>query len=100
VEPSKVDDSKGLYPKYVVFNHPEEDAENLIGEYYGSDGRYHAMISVKDFCFVLKPSKDYHARVAMAAYAESVRHWNPQLAEDLDDALDLAQTMTPRMEPT
>lgn len=43
------------------------------------------------FVFVLRPDHDYHARVALAAYAASVRAYNPQLADDLDQALGLME---------
>lgn len=99
MEPSNVDGEQGLYPKYVVFKHPE--AETFWSIAHASiEGRLIDLEEVEDFTFVLRPSKDYHARVAMAAYAESVRHWNEQLAEDLYEALELARTMPPRMEPT
>lgn len=34
-------------------------------------------------CFVLRYDRDRHARVALAAYAESVRAENPELSNDL-----------------
>lgn len=43
------------------------------------------------FVFVLRPDHDYHARVALAAYAASVVAYNPQLADDLNQALDLME---------
>lgn len=39
------------------------------------------------FYFVLRVDTDSHARVALRAYAESVRADNPVLAADLDSAL-------------
>ena len=100
MEPSKVDEGQGIYPKYVVFKHPEFPTNLVIGHAENPEGTPIEMEEVTDFTFTLRPSKDYHARVAMAAYAESVRHWNEQLAEDLYEALSLAQSMPPRMEPT
>jgi hypothetical protein len=41
--------------------------------------------------FVLRPDHDYHARVALSAYAASVVAYNPQLADDLNQALDLME---------
>lgn len=34
-------------------------------------------------CFVLVPRKDRHAKVALAAYAESVKQDDPELAKDM-----------------
>lgn len=44
---------------------------------------------ITDFFFLLKPKRDHHARVALAAYIESVKEENPKLAEDLKGAMDL-----------
>lgn len=54
---------EGLYHKYDVVNH--ETGEEV------RDG------------FVLRPSRDPHALVALAAYADSVALENPTLAGDL-----------------
>ena len=106
VEPEKVDGERGIYPKYVVFKHPDFKPDKVEGKatlraetQFGADFIYHLEL-IGDFIFTLRPSRDYHARVALAAYAESVRHWNPLLADDIDDALDLVQSEPPRMEPT
>jgi hypothetical protein len=37
----------------------------------------------ESFVFVLKPDSDHHARVALAAYAESVSLTKPRLGNDL-----------------
>jgi hypothetical protein len=55
---------RGLYDKYRV-HRPGHSTEPLDG------------------CFVLRPAHDPHARVALAAYAESVEPCNPALAHDL-----------------
>jgi len=34
-------------------------------------------------CFILRYDRDHHARVALAAYAESVRAENEELSDDL-----------------
>jgi hypothetical protein len=103
-EPTDVDAERGIYPKYLVFKHPEEDFFDVVA-YALSQGLLTPEVRipldlVEDFTFTLRPSKDYHARVALAAYAESVRHWNPKLAEDLEWAIAEAQSTPPRMEPT
>lgn len=54
---------QGLYDKYRVQKGPHGD-------------------DVPD-CFVLQPTKDHHARVAILAYARSVKAENPKLAADL-----------------
>jgi hypothetical protein len=56
-------EQEGLYAKYTITN-------NETGERVAE-------------AFVLKPDVDKHARIAMAAYAESVRPHNPVLAADL-----------------
>ncbi len=84
-------ESKGLYPKYVVFKHPGY----VVAAFEGSaivdftdragdlafTGR--PLEQVEDFYFVLKPGSDRHARVAMAAYAQSVMEDDPLLGEEL-----------------
>jgi hypothetical protein len=100
-EPEKVEADRGIYPKYVVFRHPEKDEGNAFGYWIQDEfSEVDNLELIEDFTFTLRPSKDYHARVALAAYAESVRHWNPQLAEDVENALSLAYYEPPRMEPT
>jgi hypothetical protein len=65
----------GMYPKYTV--------------YRNSEGRppIQPLFEIRDV-FVLAPSKDYHARVALAAYIESVRYFNESLANDLEEFLE------------
>ncbi len=84
-------ESKGLYPKYVVFKHPEYEAAAF--EAYAVVGftdrggklayNSRTIDQVEDFYFVLKPGSDRHARVAMAAYAQSVMEDDPLLGEEL-----------------
>ncbi len=77
-------ETEGIYPKYVVFKHPDfvpfwmeaRAAPPEIGESIPLE-------VVEDFCFVLKPGSDRHARVAMAAYAQSVMEDKPLLGEEL-----------------
>lgn len=38
---------------------------------------------VQDFCFVLRPERDAHARLALATYAAACQGDNPDLAADL-----------------
>lgn len=57
------DNAQGLYAKYNVTK--------------ADDG------SVVDGCFVLRPDRDPHARVALQAYAESCQEENPALAADI-----------------
>lgn len=65
-------EAQGMYPKYQVLRR--------------SPSPYDQWQEVED-AFVLVPAKDYHARVAMAAYIESVRGFDPQLANDLEEFL-------------
>ena len=90
----------GLYPKYIIYRWPEDplDEEPEIRAVYMADivvgpegpGEIWADLEQpKGFLFVLKPDTDQHARVALSAYAESVRPSNPKLAEDLDGVLEI-----------
>ena len=56
---------KGLYVKYEV--------EKVDGTPIDDNAQY----------FVLSPDTDRHARIALAAYAESVRMEDPQLSGEL-----------------
>ena len=89
---------KGLYPKYIVYRWPDDplDIEPEIRAVYMADVQigpegpgeiWSEMEQVKGFLFVLKPDTDQHARVALAAYAESVRPTDPTLASDLEMVL-------------
>jgi hypothetical protein len=93
----------GLYPKYIVYRWPTEalglepdvHATYLRDFQVGPDGPgevWEEMEQVQGFVFVLKPSTDQHARVAIAAYAESVRPNDPRLAADLDVVLSEEMT--------
>ncbi len=88
----------GLYPKYVVYRWPEGSfgdepeirADYLADVSVGPEGKgevWFEMEQPKGFLFVLKPDSDQHARVALAAYAESVRPTDPTLASDLEMVL-------------
>jgi len=78
---------EGIYPKYVVFKHPFFAPTSIIARAYEelSQGsrREELLRQVQDFVFVLKPGKDRHARVAIAAYAQSVMVDKPLLGEEL-----------------
>ncbi len=74
---------EGIYPKYLVFKHPDYIPEVISAWSEGEDQGTQRLILVEDFVFVLKPNTDQHARVAIAAYAESVGIENPGLADDL-----------------
>jgi hypothetical protein len=84
---------KGIYPKYVVFKHPDfEMADAFVTTRYDEGNEtgveVYDLEQVKDFTFVLKPLKDRHARLALAVYAESVRSEKPRLAAELKEILD------------
>lgn len=99
----------GLYDKYRVIKTEDlnEMAElaTMMSE-QGDEKAETAMEIVKwaennslsSMVFVLRPDQDYHARVALAAYAESVRAYKPSLADDLHGALELMDPPT-KMEP-
>jgi hypothetical protein len=87
-----------------LYDHPQEDAldpgkytiyaidseayqEHIMDGYGETEARIAAMYDVTWWGFVLKPDTDPHARVALAAYAESVRLLRPQLASELDQIL-------------
>lgn len=57
------DERKGLYEKYKL---QKADGTPVSGDY-----------------FVLRPSRDPHAAVALRAYAKSITDENPELAQDL-----------------
>lgn len=98
--PENVDASQGIYPKYLVFDHPPFEPDSIYADAVAEEiSETFRLTLVEDWVFVLKPKKDYHARVALAAYAESVRHWNSKLADDLDVVLAVEWDET-EMEPT
>lgn len=63
----------GLYNKYELFRVREDDPGHAF--------RVHTPF------FVLRYDRDPHARVALAAYADSCAADNPMLAADLRDML-------------
>ena len=67
-KPVNMPDPKGFYGKYRVFHVGER---GTLGE------------EVEGPVFTLRPY-DPHARVALKAYADSVRETNPKLAADLE----------------
>ena len=94
-----------LHVKYRVFREPMEAKEHPAPvEARWADDRvthgrqgpesytmYYELDEVDSFTFVLKPDTDHHARVALAAYAASVRPFKPRLAEDLLGVLEMAE---------
>ena len=77
-------ETEGIYPKYVVFKHPGFVPEQVIAHAYEQVmGIGINLRRVEEFVFVLKPRTDPHARVALAAYAESVRYDKPILSSEL-----------------
>lgn len=96
--------SDGVYDKYRVVK--TEDLEGLRLritdiETWAADIRNAVATvdwiedhAIDTFVFVLRPDRDYHARVALFAYAASVDGHNPQLASDLFEALQLMETPT------
>lgn len=98
--PLNVGEDDGVYIKYRVFREPEGegiehpvevDAQYLYKKYDEGTGvteMWHQELEeVTEFVFPLKPDTDHHARVALAAYAASVRVEKPSLASDLEDLL-------------
>ncbi len=79
----------GIYPKYVVFKHPDfipELIEAVAYHPHPQEGGFRppdTLFPIREFVFVLKPGTDKHARVAIAAYAESVRYDKPELSHEL-----------------
>ena len=81
------------YWKYRVFHEPSahEDIGHPVPIYAchqvepdNEDLEYWATVKeVQGSFFVLRPEKDHHARVAMAAYAYSCRKEMPHLAADI-----------------
>jgi len=77
---------------FPMYEHPQEDdfdphkytiMANIEGDLLGERMRK----EVPWWGFVLKPDTDIHARVALAAYAESIRPHRPNLAAELDQVL-------------
>lgn len=78
--------------QFPLYEHPQEDEfdphkytvmANVEGDLFGERQRK----EVEWWYFVLKPDTDPHARVALAAYAESIRPHRPNLAIELDQVL-------------
>ncbi len=93
--------SKKHYTKYRVFREPDIDspgghpvdvmANYLAGFEFDTEGKgevWEPLEEVTDgMFFVLRPTKDHHARVALAAYAASCAKEHPLLSDDLFDML-------------
>lgn len=86
-DPFDLSNDQGIYPKYVVFRHPGDDATFTAYAFYPDTATTIPLQEVDDFLFVLKPISDPHARVALAAYAQSVSATRPQLARDIWEVL-------------
>lgn len=85
-------DPDGLYAKYRVFREPDNvlEGDHPVGVdavYRNEKGIEDFMEEVKEFVFVLKPDSDPHAKVALAAYAQSVSREKPLLSLDLWEVL-------------
>lgn len=78
---------RGIYPKYLIYKYPKGISPLDIRTAVATSNTTEVLEPVDDFCFVLKPLHDKHARIAMAAYAESVKEEKPQLAADLYEIL-------------
>ncbi len=81
-----------LHIKYRVFREPQDTTDDhpveMTATYEIDDGFNTAQAEeLTRFVFVLVPESDYHARVAIAAYAASVERDRPALASDLMDVL-------------
>lgn len=93
-------DHEGMYAKYIVYRIPEGSTPDDIvppitrSEAQWEGQRPYPLLEEVEEVFVLIPGKDYHARVALAAYKESVRYWNPSLADDLDHFFELSMPST------
>lgn len=89
---------RGIYPKFLVFEHPDEEVQDVRVTYFHkhrlpdspvvTNLHQHYAPPLDDFVFVLKPISDKHARVALAAYAESVKEEKPNLSNDIREVLD------------
>lgn len=92
VVPSKIvtpppDSEAGLYGKYEVHK-----LRKTTREYEGGSRVTHIERVDPGPVFVLAYTKDPHARVALAAYADSCEAEYPELAADLREQLDPANT--------
>jgi len=77
-------EDKGIYPKYVVFKHPDFVPAQVIAHAYEEVmGIGMNLPIVEEFVFVLKPGTDRHARLVIRAYAQSVMDEQPLLGEEL-----------------
>lgn len=89
----------GLYAKYRVFKEPEDVDEHPVEvqaewRVLNEDGwvrNQGVLEEVSTFIFPLKPDTDRHARVALAAYAWSVKNEKPELHTDLMSMLEFLE---------
>lgn len=90
--------------KYVVYHHPpfpdDPTKDDWIKAYYfeGVDPEDQGEIwldmqEVSSFVFVLRPDRDVHARVALAAYIESAKQDYPRLSEELRHVLEVMEAV-------
>lgn len=109
-------DHDGLYDKYRVIKTEDLDRLSQIAEDdsqppHITDAAVETLkwveaVSISgmngaegaQFVFVLRPDQDYHAWIALWAYAASVSAYNKQLSDDLFQAIGLMDTPT-NMEP-
>lgn len=93
-----------LYDKYRLFYEPNDDTPDghpvkVMANYFvgldlpsgdrnGAGEIWHPLQEAEGFYFVLRPETDEHARVALAAYAQSCLGKFPRLSDDLFDVLD------------
>lgn len=95
MDSEKMDDKEGIYLKYVVYHARDvvaksttiENGQKTVEDFLITDDL--GINPIEGFFFVLRPEVDYHARVALMAYAGSVEADNPQLAADVMGALEL-----------
>ena len=80
-------DPLGLYAKYRVFKEPADADTHPVDITIFTTSDHSSVLEVESFVFVLKPDSDHHARVALAAYAQSVIIEKPELYNDLMDVL-------------
>lgn len=112
------DEKDGLYDKYRVIKTEDLDKLSQIAEdpsqpkeviseavqtllwidQNAIDGMSDQGADGTQFVFVLRPDQDYHAWFALHTYAMSVKAYNPQLSDDLFEAIGLMDTPT-NMEP-
>lgn len=103
-EPSRYSDTQQMTlsgledDKYRVIktNDLRMEADGVLSrDYYAQVISWVEEFQIDTFVFVLRPDRDYHARVALSAYAESVRAFDAELADDLHGVLSLLSVPSP-----